>query len=75
MAASVVLPATNANPNSPYVVPPPLPYSAEANQPATGAPPGSLGHQPGEIASQLVKGNPGGAGVAFGVGLALDVPT
>ncbi|HEV8022049.1 MAG TPA: hypothetical protein VGP41_12330 [Candidatus Lustribacter sp.] len=61
--------------NAPVLNPPPLPYSAEQNVPSTGAPPGSIGHQSGAIASQLVKGNPGGAGVAFGVGLALDVPT
>lgn len=61
--------------NAPVLNPPPLPYSAEQNAPAPAAPPGSLGHQSGEIQSQLVKGNPGGDGVAFGVGLALDVPT
>jgi len=64
--------------NSPVLHPPPLPYSAEQDQPEPSAPPGSIGHQPGAIQSQLVKGNPGGAGaegVASGIGLALDAST
>lgn len=65
---------TAVSPTAPLVTPP-LPFSAEQNAPAPQAPPGSTGHQSGAIQSQLVKGNPGGAGVAFGVGLALDVPT
>jgi hypothetical protein len=69
------MPASAVASNSPVVVSPPLPFSAEQNAPAPKAPPGSVGHQSGDIQSQLVKGNPGGVGVAFGVGLALDVPT
>lgn len=45
---------------------------SELNQPAPKAPPGSVGHQLGAIASQLVKGNPGGVGAGFGIGIALD---
>jgi hypothetical protein len=56
----------------PYLNPPPLPFSAEANQPAPKAPPGSEGHQGGDVTSQLVKGNPGGVGAGFGLGIALD---
>ena len=48
---------------------------SELNQPAPKAPPGSIGHQPGDIASQLVKGNPGGVGAGFGLGVALDAST
>jgi len=44
----------------------------ELNQPAPKAPPGSIGHQLNAIRSQLVAGNPGGAGLSFGVGLTLD---
>jgi hypothetical protein len=45
----------------------------ELNQTAPKAPPGSIGHQLNEIASQLVQGNPGGVGAGFGLGTALDV--
>jgi|GEM_PF-3037285 hypothetical protein len=44
-----------------------------ADQPAPKAPPGSIGHQSGEVQSQLVSGNPGGVGVGFGLGSAFDV--
>jgi hypothetical protein len=68
--------AVNAvNASQPYEIPPPLPYSAEQNQPAPKAPPGSEGHQGGDISSQLVKGNPGGVGAGFGLGIALDAST
>jgi hypothetical protein len=33
------------------------------------------GHQGGDITSQLVKGNPGGVGAGFGLGVALDAST
>jgi hypothetical protein len=69
------MPTSAVASNSPVVVTQPLPFSTEQNAPAPQAPPGSIGHQSGAIQSQLVKGNPGGDGVAFGVGLALDVPT
>ena len=59
----------------PYLTPQPLPFSAEANQPAPKAPPGSEGHQSGDVTSQLVKGNPGGVGAGFGLGIALDAST
>jgi hypothetical protein len=45
------------------------------NTPTPTAPPGSIGHQAGGIPSQLVAGNPGGVGVGFGVGIALDAST
>jgi hypothetical protein len=45
---------------------------AELNTPAPKAPPGSIGHQLNSITSQLVKGNPGGVGAGFGLGIALD---
>jgi hypothetical protein len=61
--------------NKPYEIPPPLPFSAENNQPAPKAPPGSEGHQGGDVTSQLVKGNPGGVGAGFGIGIALDAST
>lgn len=56
----------------------PLPFSTEQNQPEPAAPPGSIGHQSGAIASQLVEGNPGGArasSVSSGIGIALDAST
>lgn len=71
----VTMAVNPAGSNAPVLHPPPLPYSAEEQQPAPKAPPGSEGHQPGAISSQLVKGNPGGVGVAFGVGIALDAST
>jgi hypothetical protein len=61
--------------NPPYEIPPLLPFSAENNQPAPKAPPGSEGHQGGDVTSQLVKGNPGGVGAGFGLGIALDANT
>ena len=45
---------------------------SELNTPAPKAPPGSIGHQLNEVTSQLVKGNPGGVGAGFGIGIALD---
>jgi len=57
--------------NTPPSVSAPLPYSGEANQPVVKAPPGSIGHS-GAIPSQLAQGNPGGAGVASGIGINLD---
>jgi hypothetical protein len=44
----------------------------ELNTPAPKAPPGSIGHQLNNIKSQLVAGNPGGVGAAFGVGISVD---
>jgi hypothetical protein len=44
----------------------------ELNAPAPKAPPGSIGHQLNNIKSELVAGNPGGVGVAFGVGIGVD---
>ncbi len=44
----------------------------EENVPAPQAPPGSIGHQLSDIKSQLVAGNPGGVGAAFGLGVTLD---
>ena len=44
------------------------------NKPAPAAP-GSSGQQAGDIKSQLVAGNPGGAGVGFGIGIGLDTST
>jgi hypothetical protein len=67
----------NSN-NQPVILTQPLPYSAEQNQPAPSAPPGSIGHQSGPIASQLVQGNPGGvraSEVSSGIGAALDAST
>jgi hypothetical protein len=67
----------NSN-NQPVILTQPLPFSAEQNQPQPGAPPGSIGHQSGAVSSQLVQGNPGGAGasdVSSGIGAALDAST
>jgi hypothetical protein len=44
----------------------------ELNQPATKAPPGSIGHQLSGVQSQLVSGNPGGVGAGFGLGVAFE---
>jgi hypothetical protein len=44
----------------------------ELNAPAPKAPPGSIGHQLNNIKSELVAGNPGGVGAAFGVGIGVD---
>ena len=67
----------NSN-NQPFVLTQPLPFSTEQNQPVPSAPPGSIGHQSGAIASQLAQGNPGGARaseVSSGIGAALDAST
>ena len=67
----------NSN-GQPVILTQPLPFSVEQNQPEPSAPPGSIGHQSGAVASQLVDGNPGGvraAGVSSGIGIALDAST
>jgi hypothetical protein len=44
----------------------------ELDQTDPSAPPGSIGHQISPISGQLTKGNPGGAGQNFGLGLSQD---
>ncbi len=71
--------AVNALANNATTGPPPAAtVSAQSvasfNKPAP-APPGSSGQQAGDLKSQLVAGNPGGVGVGFGIGIALDAST